>query len=196
MKFLTDRQVKTLKGRLKGERKDGRIWNYLEDRLPALAKGFVEEAARQAEVLGEWEERERRKRAEGDPQSGEEFLEAWKRVAKPPAPGEPLVERQVVRLLEGLPPAQRRLFLDQLDLWDWPDPPRVVSGVGLPADLNDVSRAFLRGHGGRLLRVWTVLEAVEGDPGQTELLRRVPKGKRPIRYQLVARPRLSASHPT
>ncbi len=177
MKFLTDRQVETLKGRLDGEREDGRIWNYLEGRLPALVEGFVEEAARRAEVLGEWEERERQERAEGDPQTGEEFLAAWKRVTEPPPPGEPLVERQVVRLLEGLPPARRRFFLDELGFWEWHDPPRrVASGMGLPSELGDVSRAFLRGRGGRFLQALTILEAAEGDPGKTELLRRAPKG--------------------
>ncbi len=187
MKLLTDRQVDTLEGRLRGERGDSRVWNYLRSRLPDVLEGFVEEVTRRAEVLGEWEERERRKRAEGDPRSLEELLEAVKRVAEQPSPGEPLVERLVVRLLEGRPRARRRFLLDQLDFMDWPDPPRRASGMGLPADLKDVSRAFLRDHGGRLLRVWTVLEAVEEDPGKTELLRRASKGRRATLGELLDR---------
>lgn len=184
--FLKPRQLEVLRHRLDGEMEapkghdDYRVWSYLRERLPAVVKDFVEAAARQAETFGRWEERSRRHEAEGDPRSVEEYVDAVKRVATPPAPGEPLVERLIVWLMEGLPRARRRTLLVHLT-WrqDWPDPPRrVTPSVGRPSDLADVGRAVGRGHGGRWLAWWALLDAVEAKPRKTDLLRRAPSGSR------------------
>ncbi|MEE9237183.1 MAG: hypothetical protein V3U52_05290 [Thermoplasmata archaeon] len=211
MKFLTDRQVEVLERRLNGERVDSRVWNYLKGRLPDLLEGIVEEMAQQTRAMEAWEEPQlRREAAQAEKERLLEELgrlpgpsllfrwlerpeEVWGDLMMARARGQVplgrrLTERLVVHHLEGLPPGRRRSLLDELEFRAWPDPPpRIVSHAGLPADLGDMGRAFLRGHGGRLLRDWTVLEAVGEDPRKAELQQRAPKAGRAALGELLDR---------
>ncbi len=185
MKFLTDRHVETLEGRLRGERRDSRVWNYLRSRLPDVLDGFVGEVVKQTRALGEWEERRRRK--EQIRRAEEAFWATWEKEAdpealltaaaeglmnavRPPAPGAQLAERLILRLLEGLDRKRRGNLLSELYYrQEWPDRPAVIhGGVGI-APIPDFP----------LLPMWHILEAAWVGAGKTAVLRQAPVKKRP-----------------
>lgn len=196
MKFLTARQKETLEGRLKGERGDSRVWNYLRSRLPDVLESFLEEVVKQTRALGEWEERRRLK--EERRLAEEAFWATWEKetdpealltaaaeglmnAVRPPASGAQLAERLILRLLEGLDRKRRGNLLSELYYrQEWPDRPAVIHrGVGtapIPGDFP-------------ILPMWHILEAAWVEAGKTAVLRQASVKKRPDAGLLLERMR-------